>query len=55
MGRLSSERARLLHKMRQLRNRAAHGELPADEVDAAAAKAYGRIAKALVGVLDKVR
>ena len=53
--RLSDEQARLLHKMRQLRNRAAHGELSTDEVGAAAARAYGRVAKALVGVLDKVR
>ena len=52
--RLSGEQARLLHKMRQLRNRAAHSELLTDEVDAAAAQAYGRVAKALVGVLDKV-
>ncbi|MDA1348437.1 MAG: hypothetical protein O3A47_06170 [Chloroflexi bacterium] len=52
---LSDEQARLLHKMRQLRNRAAHGGLSTDEVDAAAAQAYGRVAKALVGVLDKVR
>jgi uncharacterized protein YutE (UPF0331/DUF86 family) len=54
-GRLSDEQARLLHKMRQLRNRAAHGEVSTDEVDAAAARAYGRVAKASVGVLDKVR
>ena len=52
---LSDEQARLFHRMRQLRNRAAHGELSSDEVDAAAARAYGRVAKALVGVLDKVR
>ena len=52
---LSDEQARLLHRMRQLRNRAAHGELSTDEVDAAAAQAYGRVAKVLVGVLDKVR
>ena len=53
--RLSAEEARLLHKMRQLRNRAAHNELSTDEVDAVAARAYGRVAKALAGVLDKVR
>jgi|GEM_PF-1283437 hypothetical protein len=54
-GSLSGEQARLLHKMRQLRNRAAHNELEPDEVDAAAARAYGRVARALVGVLDKLR
>ena len=53
--RLSDEQARLLHKMRQLRNRAAHSELSTAEVDAAAAQAYGRVAKALGGVLDKIR
>lgn len=54
-GSLSDEQARLLHKMRQLRNRAAHNELEPDEVDAAAARAYGRVARAVVGVLDKLR
>ncbi len=53
--RLSDDTARLLHKMRQLRNRAAHNELEPDEVDSTAARAYGRIAKAMVGTLDKMR
>jgi hypothetical protein len=53
--RLSEDQARLLHNMRQLRNRAAHSELSTDEVDVATAQAFGRVAKALVGVLDKVR
>jgi len=41
--------------MRQLRNRSAHNELSTDEVDAAAARAYERVAKTSVGVLDKMR
>ena len=53
--RLSDELACLLHKMRQLRNRSAHNELSTDEVDAAAARAYARVAKTSVGVLDKMR
>jgi molecular chaperone GrpE (heat shock protein) len=53
--RLSDDQARVLHRMRQLRNRAAHGELASDEVDAAAARAYSRVARALISVLDKLR
>ena len=53
--RMSNEQARLLHSMRQLRNRAAHGELSKGEVDSAAAQLYGRLARAMVDVLDKLR
>ena len=52
---LIEEQARLLHVMRQLRNRAAHGELSKDEVDVSAAQMYGRIARSLADVLDKLR
>ena len=41
--------------MRRLRNRAAHNELSKGEVDVAAAQMYGRIAKSLADVLDKLR
>ena len=53
--RLSDAQARLLHKMRQLRNRAAHSELSDNEVDGGAARAYGRVAKGFIVVLDRVR
>jgi len=53
--RMMDEQARLLHIMRQLRNRAAHSELSKDEVDTAAAQVYGRIARALGDLLDKLR
>lgn len=53
--RMTEEQARLLHIMRQLRNRAAHNELSKDEVDVAAAQMYGRLARTLVDVLDKLR
>ncbi len=53
--RMTQDQARLLHAMRQLRNRAAHGELSEDEVDVAGAQMYGRVARALVDVLDKLR
>jgi hypothetical protein len=52
---LSNDHARLLHTMRQLRNRAAHGELSKDEVDVAGAKIYGRLARSLTDLLDKLR
>ncbi|HAL49167.1 MAG: hypothetical protein FI707_16840 [SAR202 cluster bacterium] len=53
--RLSDEQANLLHRMRQLRNRAAHGDLSSDELDRDAARAYGRVAKSLTGMLDKLK
>lgn len=52
---LREEEARLLHKMRQLRNRVTHNELSAGEIDSATARTYGRVANALVAVLDKIR
>jgi hypothetical protein len=53
--RMTDEQARLLHTMRRLRNRAAHNELSKDEVDTAAAQVYGRIARSLGDLLDKLR
>jgi hypothetical protein len=52
---LSHDHARLFHIMRQLRNRAAHGELSKDEVDVAGAQMYGKLARSLTDLLDKLR
>ena len=52
---LSHDHARLLHMMRQLRNRAAHAELSNDEVDVAGAQIFGKLARSLTDILDKAR
>ncbi len=52
---LSHDHARLLHMMRQLRNRAVHGELSKDEVDGDGAQMFGKLARPLTDLLDKLR